>query len=105
MANLAELLAQKAELEKAIAAVQSEARASAIARVRELMTANGLTVADLATKAGTATPKAPKAAGTSKVAVKYRDAASGSTWSGRGLKPKWLTAALAAGKKIEDFAV
>jgi DNA-binding protein H-NS len=26
-------------------------------------------------------------------------------WSGRGLKPKWLTAALAAGKKIEEFAI
>ena len=33
-----------------------------------------------------------------------RNKATGDTWSGRGLQPKWLKAALAAGRKIEDFA-
>lgn len=105
MATLAELLAQKAALDQAIASLQIEQRASAIAKVRELMAEHGLTVADLSTRTATAAPKAPKAAGSAKVAAKYRDNASGSTWSGRGLKPRWLTAALAAGKKTEDFAV
>ncbi len=27
------------------------------------------------------------------------------TWAGRGLKPRWLTAALKAGGKLEDFSV
>lgn len=27
------------------------------------------------------------------------------TWAGRGMKPKWLTAALKGGKKLEAFAV
>jgi DNA-binding protein H-NS len=27
------------------------------------------------------------------------------TWAGRGLKPRWLTAAIKGGKKIEDFAI
>ena len=27
------------------------------------------------------------------------------TWAGRGLRPRWLTAALKGGKKIEAFAV
>jgi DNA-binding protein H-NS len=27
------------------------------------------------------------------------------TWAGRGLKPRWLTAAIKSGKKIEDFAI
>lgn len=105
MASLAELLAQKEQLEKTIAALQSEARADAIAKVRELMAAHGLSLADLSTRGAAATSKAPKAAGTSKVAAKYRNQATGDSWSGRGLKPKWLTAALADGKKIEDFAV
>lgn len=35
--------------------------------------------------------------------AKYRDAASGQTWSGRGLKPKWLVEALGAGKSLADF--
>jgi DNA-binding protein H-NS len=27
------------------------------------------------------------------------------TWAGRGLKPRWLAAALKSGKKIEDFSI
>jgi DNA-binding protein H-NS len=27
------------------------------------------------------------------------------TWAGRGLKPRWLVAALKSGKKLEDFAI
>ena len=27
------------------------------------------------------------------------------TWAGRGLKPRWLTAAIKSGKKVEDFAI
>lgn len=36
--------------------------------------------------------------------VRYRDQA-GNTWAGRGRRPKWLVAALADGKRLEDFAV
>jgi DNA-binding protein H-NS len=39
-----------------------------------------------------------------KVAAKYKGA-NGETWSGRGLKPRWLTEALKSGKKIEDFLI
>ena len=39
-----------------------------------------------------------------KVAPKYRGP-GGELWSGRGLKPRWLTAELKAGKKVEDFAI
>ncbi|MDY0747338.1 ParB/RepB/Spo0J family partition protein [Paucibacter sp. R3-3] len=35
--------------------------------------------------------------------VKYRNAATGETWSGRGLQPAWLKAAIAAGARLEDF--
>ncbi len=37
--------------------------------------------------------------------VAYRCAATGSTWSGRGLKPAWLTVALRDGKTLDDFKV
>jgi DNA-binding protein H-NS len=40
----------------------------------------------------------------SKVAPKYRSP-DGETWSGRGLKPRWLTALLAEGRKIEEFLI
>lgn len=39
------------------------------------------------------------------VAPKYRDAATGATWTGRGKQPKWLAAALKGGKKLEDFKI
>ena len=36
--------------------------------------------------------------------IKYRDA-DGNTWSGRGIKPKWLQAQLGTGRRLEEFAV
>jgi DNA-binding protein H-NS len=101
MASLNELLAQKASLEKQILDAQREERASAIAQVRALMAEHGLTLADLGTRgAGPA-----RKAGGAKVPAKYRDPVTGDAWSGRGLQPKWLKAALASGKQLSDFAV
>lgn len=102
MANLTDLLAQKAALEKQIAEAQQAQRANAIAQIHALMADHGLTLGDLGTR-----PKKARAAAASgaKVAAKYRNAATGETWSGRGLQPRWLKAALASGKKLADFAV
>jgi DNA-binding protein H-NS len=41
----------------------------------------------------------------SKAAPKYRDPASGVTWSGRGMTPRWLAAAIAQGQSREDFLI
>ena len=102
MATIAELLAQKAELERQIAEQQRTERAAAIAQVRELMSQFGLTLADIGARGAHA---APTAAPRAKVAAKYRDPATGQTWSGRGLQPNWLKAALAGGKSLSDFSV
>jgi DNA-binding protein H-NS len=104
MSTVAELMAQKAEIEKKIADAQREERASAIAQVRSLMAQHGLTVADLASRSASP-PRAATGKAVSKVAAKYRDAVTGNTWSGRGLKPNWLKAALDGGKTLADFAV
>ena len=41
-----------------------------------------------------------------KVAPKYRNPENpGETWAGRGLKPRWLAAALKSGKKLDDFMI
>ncbi len=104
MSNLQELLAQQADLERKISELQREQRANAIAEVRSIMAEFGISAADLGSRAtsprAAAVPKPP-----SKVAVKYRNAATGETWTGRGLQPKWLRAALANGAKIDDFTV
>lgn len=103
MPNLSELLAKKAAIEQEILEAQREQRAHAIAQVRALMTEYGLTLADLGTRAAAAPRKST--GGTGKVAPKYRNAATGDTWSGRGLKPNWLKAALAGGASLDSFKV
>lgn len=116
--SLSDLLAQKAALEKQIADFQNEKRGEAIAKVRAIMAEYGLTAADIVggkaakkspapsapAAAAAAQAKKSKAAG-KKVAAKYRNPATGDTWSGRGLKPKWLVAAMAGGKTLADFAI
>ena len=39
-----------------------------------------------------------------KVAPKYRGP-NGETWTGRGLKPRWMAAALKGGKTVDDFLI
>jgi DNA-binding protein H-NS len=102
VASLKELIAQKEALELEIERTKKQDRSEAIAKVRTLMDEYGLTAADLATKRGPK-PLAGKKGG--KVAAKYRNTATGDTWSGRGLQPNWLKAALAGGRKLTDFAV
>ena len=40
-----------------------------------------------------------------KVAPKYRGPATGETWTGRGVRPRWLMSRLKAGRKLEDFTI
>ena len=39
-----------------------------------------------------------------KIAPKYRGP-KGETWAGRGAHPRWLTALLAKGRKLESYAI
>jgi DNA-binding protein H-NS len=112
MSTLQELLAQKEalqrqqeEIARSIAEFQAAQRASVINEIKSLMAQHGLTPADLAApskrgNSGAAAEKEP-----SKVAIKYRDPESGSTWTGRGLKPRWLVAAIESGRSLDDFLV
>lgn len=102
MATLQELLSQKEAIEREIELTKKRDRAEAIARVRSLMAEYGLTLADLG---GRAAVQPRKAAAGAKVPPKYRNAATGDTWSGRGLQPNWLKAALASGRTLDDFKV
>ena len=104
MATLQELMAQREALERQIEQTKKQERGEAIERVKALMAEYGLTVADLG---GSRPPsgKAKKARSGGKVAAKYRNASTGETWSGRGLQPRWLKAALASGRKLADFAL
>jgi DNA-binding protein H-NS len=100
--ELKDLLSRRDDLERQIQTAKGAARAEAIARVGKLMSEHGLTVSDLS-----ATSPGKRGAPSGRpVAPKYRDPVSGATWSGRGLKPKWLVAALSDGSKsVSDFAI
>ena len=101
MSSLQELLAQKAEIDRQISDARRHERNEAISKVRALMAEHGLTASDLVAKS-----TGPRASTSGrKVAAKYRDPATGTTWSGRGLQPKWLRAALEAGRSLSDFAI
>lgn len=102
MSSLPELMAQKEALEKRIADARRTERAEAIQKIKLLMDQYGLTAADLTARSGGGAGGTRKG---TKVPAKYKDPSSGDTWSGRGLQPKWLKAALAAGRKLSDFAV
>lgn len=104
MATLQELMAQREALEQQIENTKKQERGDAIEKVKALMAEYGLTVADLGSRGAPAKPKKAKSSG-NKVAAKYRNASTGETWSGRGLQPRWLKAALASGRKLSDFAV
>jgi len=98
MSTLKDLLAQRAALDAQINQTKDRERSEAVAKIKTLMSEYGLSIADLSARA-------PKVGKTAKVAAKYRNKATGETWSGRGLQPKWLKAAISGGAKLEDFHV
>jgi DNA-binding protein H-NS len=100
--TLQELLAQKKALERQIEQTKKHERGEAVNRVRALMAEYGLSLADLGAKSPV---NGKSGGGSGKVPAKYRNASTGESWSGRGLQPRWLKAALASGKKLSDFAL
>ena len=81
MTDYQNLLAQKAALDAQIATAQAEAKAKAVTEARALIQEHGLTAADVFPQGK------PKG---SVGAPKYRDPATGATWTGRGKPPNWI---------------
>lgn len=110
------------QLEKLIADAKRERlrqkKRPPIAKVRSKLTrmasAEGYTLLELfGVKSGAAPSKAPVRGESgrastkgSKVAPKYRNPDQPEqTWSGRGKHPRWMTDAMASGRKPEDFLI
>lgn len=120
--TLDQIQQQIAKLQKEAEALKAKEVSGVVERIKDAIAHYGLTVEDLfgsptGKRKGTRTAAvnlkkaaskrlaSKKATGKgSRVPVKYRDDA-GNTWSGRGNKPRWLVAALASGKTVEDFVV
>jgi DNA-binding protein H-NS len=84
-----ELLQQREALEQAIATARAQELSEAIRKARELVAEFDLTIQDVFPSGRSATKSAGKSSG-GKVAPKYRDSATGQTWTGRGKAPKWI---------------
>ena len=89
--SLAELLAERDALDARIKSVRVNTRDAAIAQVRKLIDAYGLTPAQLLPfpRPPASEPVQPKPA-RKKVPARYYDPNSGQTWTGRGKPPRWI---------------
>jgi DNA-binding protein H-NS len=91
---IAKLQALKSQVEAAISARVTERRRELESELSKLA---GFAGGGKATKFGRSGRMGP-------VAPKYRNPEDpAETWAGRGLKPRWLTAAIKSGKKLDDF--
>jgi DNA-binding protein H-NS len=97
MSSYKDLLRQREQLEQQIQEARQREIAQAISQVRALVAEFGLTSEDVF-PAGRS--RAPSAAKGRKVAPKYRNPATGETWTGRGKAPKWID-----GKERSAFAI
>lgn len=113
-ASLTTIKTQIARLQKQAEKLERESKPG-LGPVLRLMKKYRLTSADVAKALeGAPTEKRKRGAGkaparvakaVTKVAPKFRDPVSGSTWTGRGRTPNWMVAEIAQGKKKEDFAI
>ncbi len=84
MSSYKELLAQRELLDKQIKEAIQREKADGIAKAKLIIEQYQLTAADLFSR------KAGAKSSGGKVAPKYRNPATGETWTGRGKAPKWI---------------
>ena len=102
--TLIEVRQQIEELKAIEERLRREEAQGVILRIREAISAYGLTPADLfgvqsPAPSRKSKPEKPKEMGAK---VKYSDG-KGNTWSGRGRRPQWFAAAIESGESIEQF--
>ncbi len=85
MTSYKELLKQREALEKQISEARRQELSGALAQVRALVEEFGLTAQDIFPSG-----RARSTTSGTKVAPKYRDPATGQTWTGRRKAPKWI---------------
>lgn len=98
MATYTELKAQAEALLKQAEVARRAEIASVVAEIQARMKEYGITLDDLK-------GRAKKTKARTAVAAKYRNPATGESWSGRGRTPKWLAEEQAKGRSREAFLV
>ena len=98
MATYKELKAQAEALMKQAEAARQAEIAAVVVEILAKMKEFGITVDDLRGGA-----KKTKSRGA--VAAKFRNPATGESWSGRGRAPRWLAEEMAKGRAKEAFLI
>lgn len=104
MATYLELRAKGEKLLAEAEELRIKELSDVIEGIKEKIKAYGLSAQDLGFSGGGAARRKRSSESSTKAVGKYRGP-NGETWSGgRGREPRWVTEALAAAKKIEQFA-
>jgi len=96
--SLKELRDLQSQVAKAISNFEDRRKKQALAELEEKAREMGFSLAEL-------TGSTPVRKRTPAVAKYANPSDQSDTWSGRGRKPRWFVAALAAGKKPDDLMV
>jgi DNA-binding protein H-NS len=92
--SIAKLIVLRQKVDATLASKVSEERRALQSRLMNL------------DRAGSGAKARRRGGARGKVEPKYRNPENpAETWAGRGLKPRWLTTAIKAGKKLEDFSI
>jgi len=94
---LADLKKLKKDVDRAIVSFHERRKSEAAAEVEALAREKGFSLSELTSLVRKKTKP---------VAAKYRHPENpDATWSGRGRRPKWVTAELENGKTLDDLAI
>jgi len=103
-----ELMALRANIDKAIAAVGDRDRRNALKAAEDAVREHGFTLAELTAYVGPSAGRGRRR-GASEGAVnapRYRNPENpDQTWSGRGRRPRWVHDAEAAGRSLDDLRI
>jgi len=96
-----------AALQKTAEKIKQDDKTPALMEIIALMQKHDVTLGQLrkAMQNGLPGQRAAKPRIRKAVAPKYRDPASGKTWTGRGKTPRWMVAAEGQGATRESFAI
>jgi len=114
--SLIELKRLRTKVDSEIAKRENQGKRSLLKRIQEMAAKEGLTLADVigpipgsevstARKAPAKEKAKPKKASAPVVAKYANPDDATQTWSGRGRKPAWATAWLAAGKTLAELSI
>ncbi|MEW5786904.1 MAG: H-NS histone family protein [Pseudomonadota bacterium] len=98
MASYQEILSQIEDLKAQAQEARKQEIAGALAEIKRLMAEFGISVEDIG---GKSSKMRTRSVGT----AKYRDPASGKTWTGRGRRPAWVVDLEAQGKSLESCKI